>query len=156
AWHGYTQSLNLTQCGLTVSMDSAVIAMPVMEDLLVFVEKELGPALPRNALHIRELTAPEVQRLNDACSRTKITVQVNHRSNGKLRHRVRGFTPQSAARGLFELKDGSKTTVAQYFREHYNKQLTYANLPCVVVGGSKRPEWLPIEVCRIVPDTGEG
>ncbi|KAL6762861.1 Piwi domain-containing protein [Haematococcus lacustris] len=154
AWHGYTQSLNLTQCGLTVSMDSAVIAMPVMEDLLVFVEKELGPALPRNALHIRELTAPEVQRLNEACSRTKITVQVNHRSNGKLRHRVRGFTPQSAARGLFELKDGSKTTVAQYFREHYNKQLTYANLPCVVVGGSKRPEWLPIEVCRIVPDTG--
>ncbi|GFH27333.1 uncharacterized protein HaLaN_25638, partial [Haematococcus lacustris] len=84
---------------------------------------------------------------------TTYEIQVNHRANGKLRHRVRGFTPQSAAKGLFEMKDGTKTTVVKYFKQAYNMTLTYPNLPCVIVGSRSRPEWLPIEVCRIVPDS---
>ncbi|KAL6749939.1 Piwi domain-containing protein [Haematococcus lacustris] len=152
AWHGYTQSLNLTQCGLTVSMDAAVIAMPVMEDLTKFVEEVLRTKT--EMLAVRELTSTQVEALNAACSRKAVTIQVNHRANGKLRHRVRGFTPQSAAKGLFEMKDGTKTTVVKYFKQAYNMTLTYPNLPCVIVGSRSRPEWLPIEVCRIVPDSG--
>lgn len=46
--------------------------------------------------------------------RSQITV--THRNTGLLRHRVRGFTPTSAADSKFTLKDGKVQTVAGYFK----------------------------------------
>jgi hypothetical protein len=33
-WRGYTQSINTVQSGLTISMDPAVVAVPIAEDLI--------------------------------------------------------------------------------------------------------------------------
>jgi hypothetical protein len=56
AWHGYAQSLNVTQSGLTVSLDHAVTAMPVMEDLTAWLQETLreSPWLSRasSRLHL--------------------------------------------------------------------------------------------------------
>jgi hypothetical protein len=35
--HGYVQSLNLTQCGNTLALDAAVIAVPKSEELLALM-----------------------------------------------------------------------------------------------------------------------
>jgi hypothetical protein len=41
AWKGYKQSLNVTQSGLTVSMDAAVTAMTIT-DPIAWVQQQLG------------------------------------------------------------------------------------------------------------------
>ncbi len=42
---------------------------------------------------------------------------------------------------------------AHVSREHYNMQLRMPLMPCAVAGGSKKPEWIPMEVCKVLTDS---
>ncbi|GAX84399.1 hypothetical protein CEUSTIGMA_g11821.t1 [Chlamydomonas eustigma] len=153
AWHGYVQSLNVVQSGLTVTMDKAVMAMPLLEDMVQYVMDITNVKL--NMLGMRVLTPQQIKSLNEAVKKKTVTVQVKHRSTGKVRFKVRGFTEQSARDCEFELRDGQeKTTVEKYFKLHHNVTLKYPNLPCAISGSKKRPDWIPIECCCVVPDVG--
>ena len=35
------------------------------------------------------------------------------------------------------------------------KPLEYPLMPCVIVGSLKRPDWVPLELCQVVPGAGE-
>ncbi len=38
-------------------------------------------------------------------------------------------------------------------RDHYKMRLKYPELPCAIAGSSKKPEWIPVEVCRVITDS---
>lgn len=79
----------------------------------------------------------------------KIKIRVRHRGESVRRQfTVFRITPTSADHTLFELQDGTKTNVADYFRTQYNLRLAYPFLPCVVI---QKDSFLPPEVCEIVP-----
>jgi hypothetical protein len=105
-------------------------------------------------IRIRPLLAVQINKLNDMAKRKEIHIMVTHRNKGMLRHRLRSFTPTSAEQSKFTLKDGTTHTVAAYFASTYNIKLGYPNLPCIAVGSSKRPEWIPIELCNVLPNMG--
>lgn len=46
----------------------------------------------------------------------------------------------------FKMRDGTTMTVAQYFRQTYNKSLRFPELPCVEVGSGAL---LPLELCEV-------
>ncbi|WOL14713.1 protein argonaute 4B-like [Canna indica] len=48
--------------------------------------------------------------------------------------------------------DTIEITVAEYFEKHRNIRLNYSGrLPCINVGKPKRPTYVPIELCTLVP-----
>ena len=61
AWHGYSQTLGLTQSGLTVAIDKAIVAMPVMEPLVFLVAQVRAACRGRDwssQLHTKAKGAP--------------------------------------------------------------------------------------------------
>lgn len=79
--------------------------------------------------------------------------------------KIVGLSDDNADRQLFTLKkrnakDGNEDsdfyteeiTVCDYFKSHKSIELSYsARLPCVNVGKPKRPTYVPIELCSLVP-----
>ena len=50
----------------------------------------------------------------------------------------------------FELADGRRISVAQFFKEQYGVAIRDTNLPCIRVGGGGKV-LLPPEVCQLLP-----
>jgi eukaryotic translation initiation factor 2C len=44
---------------------------------------------------------------------------------------------------------GTLKSVTDYFRETYKFSIRYPKLPCLQVGNQQRPNYLPMEVCKI-------
>lgn len=91
-------------------------------------------------------------------------IEVNHRRNGRLRHKILSFTPQGARNATFPVDSeeaaaagrAPKTkSVEAYFVEKYQLRLKYPLLPCVVVGSKHNGEWIPVECCNIITAPGE-
>jgi eukaryotic translation initiation factor 2C len=47
-------------------------------------------------------------------------------------------------------ENGTLKSVTDYFRETYGYVIRHPALPCLQVGNSQRPNYLPMEVCKIV------
>jgi hypothetical protein len=47
-------------------------------------------------------------------------------------------------------ENGTLKSVTDYFRETYGYTIRHPSLPCLQVGNSQRPNYLPMEVCKIV------
>ncbi|OAX43740.1 Piwi-domain-containing protein [Rhizopogon vinicolor AM-OR11-026] len=68
------------------------------------------------------------------------------------RKTVKCLTRQTARQYKFPCEElGRQVTVEQYFLEKYKIRLKYPELPLVDVGGQKK-NYLPAEVCEILPD----
>ena len=57
-----------------------------------------------------------MQAITASAAASLVQVDVTHRSNGRIRHRIRGFTATSARKSMFETKEGKKLSVEQYFK----------------------------------------
>ncbi|XP_006457125.1 argonaute-like protein [Agaricus bisporus var. bisporus H97] len=58
----------------------------------------------------------------------------------------------SARQTTFTLDNGKKITVEKYFEQTYNKKLKYPDtLPVINVGNKRKPNYLPAELCEIIP-----
>lgn len=139
-WFGYHQSLRPTQSGLTLNIDTANTAFISEMSVVDYIDEVLGKrGLPS--------TFNRAQFVNVSKALKGIKVNVTHRQ-GNRKFRIVGLSRESAAETFFTKEDGSKESVANYFKSTY-QALRYPNLPCLQVGPHQRPISLPLEVCHI-------
>ncbi|KAI3632979.1 hypothetical protein MIR68_009054 [Amoeboaphelidium protococcarum] len=145
AWSGYFQSLRPVQSGLVLNLDVSASAFykhqPVL-DLLCEVwglrsQADLAQFRPRR---------DDIMRLKKIVRHLK--VQLTHRSDFKRTIRVMDVSQDPVASCMFNA-DGKTISVADYFRDTYNVQLRYPNLPCFVCGANRA--LFPMEICTVVP-----
>nr|CAB3487954.1 unnamed protein product [Digitaria exilis] len=80
-----------------------------------------------------------------------VKVEVTHRGNMRRKYRISGLTSQATRELSFPVDDrGTVKTVVQYFMETYGFSIQHTTLPCLQVGNQQRPNYLPMEVCKIV------
>ncbi|KAG1361119.1 hypothetical protein COCNU_09G005820 [Cocos nucifera] len=80
-----------------------------------------------------------------------VKVEVTHRGNMRRKYRISGLTSQATRELTFPVDErGTMKSVVQYFQETYGFTIQHTNLPCLQVGNQQRPNYLPMEVCKIV------
>lgn len=50
------------------------------------------------------------------CTCLHIQIEITHRQKGLQRYKIRGFTPTSARKSVFDAKEGRKVSVETYFK----------------------------------------
>lgn len=139
-WHGHFSTVRPTQNGLCLNIDTANVAMIKSTNLLNFLIQRL------NRQHPSQLEPRDMQNMRRVLKGIRVTTL--HRKSAKV-YRISGLSQLPASKDMFDLQDGTKTSVAEYFEKKY-KKLAFPNLPCVVVGTGKRMTTLPMEACHVV------
>jgi eukaryotic translation initiation factor 2C len=97
----------------------------------------------------RGLTNSDLLKIKKALKGIK--VEVTHRGSIRRKYRVSGLTNQATKDLQFPVdEEGSLKSVTDYFREMYGYIIRHPLLPCLQVGSQQRPNYLPMEVCKIV------
>uniref|UniRef100_A0A804UJL2 PAZ domain-containing protein n=2 Tax=Zea mays TaxID=4577 RepID=A0A804UJL2_MAIZE len=81
-----------------------------------------------------------------------VRIEVTHRGDTRQKYRIASFTNSPPSSQFFESSAGVQKSVADYFREAYHLEMHYDFLPCLQVGSDQRPNYLPMEVCKIVAE----
>ncbi|XP_021767509.1 protein argonaute MEL1-like [Chenopodium quinoa] len=148
-WRGYYQSIRPTQMGLSLNIDAS--ARPFYEPIMVdkFVAKHLN-------LKERDFSGPfsDANRNKVRRALKGIIVETNHLRSKKcykvqIVSSVHGFLCLKLLYLMFDLSSNETKTVAEYFKDQHNIQLTHPALPCIQIGSAKRHIYLPMEVCKI-------
>ncbi|KAF9624717.1 hypothetical protein IFM89_013255 [Coptis chinensis] len=80
-----------------------------------------------------------------------VKVEVTHRGNMRRKYRIFGLTSQATRELTFPVDErGTIKSVVQYFQETYGFVIQNTHWPCLQVGSQQRPNFLPMEVCKIV------
>ncbi|KAJ0105332.1 hypothetical protein Patl1_19511 [Pistacia atlantica] len=80
-----------------------------------------------------------------------VRVEVTHRGNMRRKYRISGLTSQATGELTFPVDDsGTLKSVVEYFYETYGFIIQHTQWPCLQVGNQQRPNYLPMEVCKIV------
>ncbi|PKI71744.1 hypothetical protein CRG98_007877 [Punica granatum] len=78
-----------------------------------------------------------------------VKVEVTHRGNMRRKYRISGLTPQATRELRFDDR-GTMKSVVEYFYKTYRFVIQHTQWPCLQVGNQNRPNYLPMEVCKIV------
>ncbi|KAL5732174.1 argonaute 1B [Ranunculus cassubicifolius] len=144
SWRGFYQSIRPTQMGLSLNIDMATTAFIEPLPVIVFVTQLLN----RNDM---SRTLSDVDRVKIKKALRNVKIEVTHRGNMRRKYRVLGLTPQATRDLSFPIDEsGSMISVIQYFKETYSYTIQHITLPCLQVGSPQRPNYLPMEVCKIV------
>ncbi|KAJ4785439.1 Argonaute family protein [Rhynchospora pubera] len=145
SWSGFYQSLRPTQMGLSLNIDISSTAF--IESVMVteFVSKLVGKDL--NNIHLTDADILKIRK-----NLKGVKVEVTHRGNMRRRYRISGLTALPTRDLTFPCDEqGTMKKVVDYFREVYSHNIRYVKLPCLDVGNnSRKPNYLPMEVCKIV------
>uniref|UniRef100_A0A0E0LKF1 Piwi domain-containing protein n=1 Tax=Oryza punctata TaxID=4537 RepID=A0A0E0LKF1_ORYPU len=147
AWKGFYQSCRVTQQGLSLNIDMSSTAFIEPGRVLNFVEKAIGHRIT-NAVTVGYFLNNYGNELMRTLKGVKI--EVTHRGNLLKKYRIASFTEESADVQTFKSPDGIKT-VKEYFNKKYKLKLAFGNLPCLQVGSKEKPNYLPMELCNIIP-----
>ncbi|XP_066392625.1 protein argonaute PNH1-like [Miscanthus floridulus] len=79
-----------------------------------------------------------------------VRIEVTHRGEACQKYKIASLTTSPPSLQFFESSAGVQKSVADYFREAYKLEMHYDFLPCLQVGSDQRPNYLPMEVCKIV------
>uniref|UniRef100_A0A803N897 Argonaute 1 n=1 Tax=Chenopodium quinoa TaxID=63459 RepID=A0A803N897_CHEQI len=80
-----------------------------------------------------------------------VKVEVTHRGNMRRKYRISGLTSQATRELTFPVDErGTMKSVVEYFYETYGFVIQHTQWPCLQVGNQQRPNYLPMEVCKIV------
>nr|AJA90771.1 Argonaute 4 [Ginkgo biloba] len=143
---GYHISFRPTQKGLSLNMDVST-TMLIKQGMVI--EFLLANQNVRDPHRIDWLKAKRVLK--------GIRVRTVHTN---MEFKILGFSEQICRNQLFPLKTRNgdsepkvvEVTVLDYFINQRRTPLKFsADLPCVDVGRAKRPNYLPIELCEILP-----
>lgn len=155
-WSGYYQSLRPTMgWKFKLNLDTSSTAFYTEQSVIDFMCTLLrqGRDTTRNLTDedrqpfIRgELRDYDRKRLDKEIKGLKI--EVTHLSYPR-KYKVLSVTHSSAEKQTFPLDDGTKCSVADYFKKHY-QALQYPHLPCLHVGQKTRNVYIPLEFCKIV------
>ncbi|KAL6603356.1 hypothetical protein ACP70R_043717 [Stipagrostis hirtigluma subsp. patula] len=144
SWRGFYQSIRPTQMGLSLNIDMSATAFFEPLPVLDFVAQLLN-----TDIHSRPLSDAERVKIKKALRGVK--VEVTHRGNMRRKYRIAGLTSQATRELTFPVDQGGTVkSVVQYFQETYGFAIQHTYLPCLQVGNQQRPNYLPMEVCKIV------
>ncbi|KAI9004613.1 Piwi domain-containing protein [Gaertneriomyces semiglobifer] len=115
--------------------------MPILEQ----VAGRINPSQP--------LPAQSVRMIAKFLVGLKVTGVMKRTSDGsvvKRAWRVFSLSPDPVTKTTFTLDDGSKITVADYFKKVYGVTLKYPHLPCInAVKSRTDPRYIPLEIVRV-------
>ncbi|WOL05329.1 protein argonaute 1B isoform X2 [Canna indica] len=144
SWRGFYQSIRPTQMGLSLNIDMSSTAFIEPLPVIDFVTQLLN-----RDIQTRPLSDADRVKIKKALRGVK--VEVTHRGNMRRKYRIFGLTLQATRELTFPVDErGTVKFVVQYFRETYGFTIQHTNLPCLQVGNQQRPNYLPLEVCKIV------
>ncbi|CAL9127759.1 unnamed protein product [Musa acuminata var. zebrina] len=144
SWRGFYQSIRPTQMGLSLNIDMSSTAFIEPLPVIDFVTQLLS-----RDVRARPLSDADRVKIKKALRGVK--VEVTHRGNMRRKYRISGLTSQATRELTFPVDErGTMKSVVQYFQETYGFTIQHTNLPCLQVGNQQRPNYLPMEVCKIV------
>ncbi|KAG9129251.1 hypothetical protein Leryth_006460 [Lithospermum erythrorhizon] len=144
SWRGFYQSIRPTQMGLSLNIDMSSTAfiepLPVIEFVSQLLNRDISS---------RPLSDADRVKIKKALRGVK--VEVTHRGNMRRKYRISGLTSQATRELTFSVDErGTIKSVVEYFHETYGFAIHHVQLPCLQVGNTQRPNYLPMEVCKIV------
>lgn len=142
---GFFQSLRPTQQGLALNIDFSVSAFHESIGVIPYLQKRLEFLRDLSQRKTRGLIGGERNEVERALK--NIRVFVCHRETVQ-RYRVYGLTEEDTENLWFADRDGKNLRLVTYFKEHYNYDIQFRNLPCLQISRSK-PCYLPMELCVI-------
>ncbi|WOK94801.1 protein argonaute 1B [Canna indica] len=144
SWRGFYQSIRPTQMGLSLNIDMSSTAFIEPLPVIDFVQQLLN-----RDVQSRPLSDSDRVKIKKALRGVK--VEVTHRGNMRRKYRISGLTSQATRELTFPVDErGTVKSVVQYFQETYGFTIQHTNWPCLQVGNQQRPNYLPMEVCKIV------
>uniref|UniRef100_A0A0D9WUD8 Piwi domain-containing protein n=1 Tax=Leersia perrieri TaxID=77586 RepID=A0A0D9WUD8_9ORYZ len=144
SWRGFYQSIRPTQMGLSLNIDMSATAffepLPVIDFVIQLLNTD-----------IRSRPLSDAERVKIKKALRGVKVEVTHRGNMRRKYRISGLTSQTTRELTFPVDQGGTVkSVVQYFQETYGFAIQHTYLPCLQVGNQQRPNYLPMEVCKIV------
>ncbi|XP_022025767.1 protein argonaute 1 [Helianthus annuus] len=144
SWRGFYQSIRPTQMGLSLNIDMSSTAfiepLPVIDFVTQLLNRDVSA---------RPLSDSDRVKIKKALRGVK--VEVTHRGNMRRKYRISGLTSQATRELNFPVDErGTLKSVVEYFRETYGFSIQHVQWPCLQVGNTQRPNYLPMEVCKIV------
>ncbi|XP_075661024.1 protein argonaute 1 [Castanea sativa] len=144
SWRGFYQSIRPTQMGLSLNIDMSSTAfiepLPVIEFVTQLLNRDVTS---------RPLSDADRVKIKKALRGVK--VEVTHRGNMRRKYRISGLTSQATRELTFPVDErGTMKSVVEYFYETYGFSIQHTQWPCLQVGNQQRPNYLPMEVCKIV------
>ncbi|KAK6925448.1 Protein argonaute, Mid domain [Dillenia turbinata] len=141
---GFYQSIRPTQMGLSLNIDLSSTAfiepLPVIEFVSNLLKQDVSS---------RPLSDANRVKIKKALRGVK--VEVTHRGNMRRKYRISGLTTQATQELTFAVDErGTMKSVVEYFYDTYGFMIQHTQLPCLQVGNPQRPNYLPMEVCKIV------
>ncbi|XP_065302386.1 protein argonaute-2-like isoform X1 [Dermacentor albipictus] len=146
-WFGYYTSVRPAQWKPMLNVDMSATAFYEPLPIISFMCKIFSEGR-------REMTAGDFRDLRDFQNvrlnkeLKGLRVKVTHLPYPR-KYKVIRVTKEPAKKLYFNMEDGSRCSVADYFQNRYGR-LNYPNLPCVQTGSATHPVYLPLEVCEIV------
>ncbi|DBA92483.1 TPA: hypothetical protein ACH3X1_002716 [Trebouxia sp. C0004] len=143
-WIGYNQSLRPCQSGLTLNMDITAAAFLEGQPMLQLIGSTVGMQNVSGGLN-----PGQVRSINKAIRGVQVEVDYQGSGSYKRKYRVR----EIIAKGPFDLvfkneQAGSEMNVGDYYQSAYKIKLN-PSLPCLNVGGSGRPTYVPAELATV-------
>ncbi|CAA2961073.1 argonaute 1 [Olea europaea subsp. europaea] len=144
SWRGFYQSIRPTQMGLSLNIDMSSTAfiepLPVIDFVAQLLNREVSA---------RPLSDADRVKIKKALR--GVRVEVTHRGNMRRKYRISGLTSQTTRELTFPVDEGGTMKyVVEYFQETYGFVIQHTQWPCLQVGNQQRPNYLPMEVCKIV------
>ncbi|KAJ4755541.1 Argonaute family protein [Rhynchospora pubera] len=142
---GFFQSLRPTQQGLSLNLDFSVAAFHESIGIIPYLQKKCSFLTDDFLKKQRALTEEERKQVQSALKNVKIFVC--HRDTHQ-RFRVYSLTEGATKDLKFWDRSGKEYKLVDYFRDQYNYEIEFKNLPCLQISRSK-PCYLPMELCTI-------
>ncbi|XAR65229.1 hypothetical protein NMG60_11009276 [Bertholletia excelsa] len=142
---GFFQSLRPTQQGLALNVDLSVTAFHEGIGVIPYLQKRLDFLRDLSQRKTRSLTGEERKEVEKTLK--NIRVFVCHRETVQ-RYRVYSLTEETTENLSFPGRDGKNLRLVNYFKDQYNYDIQFRDLPCLQISRSK-PCYLPMELCMI-------
>nr|XP_019709954.1 protein argonaute 7 [Elaeis guineensis] len=142
---GFFQSLRPTQQGLSLNVDFSVTAFHESIGIIPYLQKRCEFLRDLSQRKTRGLVGEEKKEVEKALK--NIRVFVCHRETDQ-RYRVFSLTDEATENLKFRDRDGKDLMLVDYFKDHYNHDIQFRNLPCLQISRSK-PCYLPMELCIV-------
>ncbi|KAI3888149.1 hypothetical protein MKX03_007572 [Papaver bracteatum] len=142
---GFFQSLRPTQQGLALNVDFSVTAFHESIGVIPYLQKRLDFLHDLSQRKTASLVGEEKKEVEKVLK--NIRVFVCHRETDQ-KYRVFGLTDETTEDLWFTERDGTTRRLVDYFKDHYNHDIQFRNLPCLQISRSK-PCYLPMELCMV-------
>ncbi|KAG8062958.1 hypothetical protein GUJ93_ZPchr0003g18535 [Zizania palustris] len=145
ALRGFFQSLRPTKQGLALNVDLSLTAFHESTGIISYLQKRCDFLKDLPQKKTRVLAEEERREVEKALK--NIRVFVCHRETNQ-RYHVHSLTKEITENLKFRDRSGKDLMVVDYFKEHYNHDIQFRNLPCLQIGRGK-PCYVPMELCVV-------